>query len=308
MRASLIFVFAVAPGALGVTSARAGSLYNAYEGLPASLTGGSATSFTMVLKGDVRSTLNLTAMQTDTVANPFAYVNKNYFGGSGTSSVTATLDTNGNTVVTFTGTNPVLSTYNFSYGSSGNGLPHVGLDGTAGNLSLSIISQAWSNTSSSQATPALTVANPNPPGGSTSFVTFFATVTSGSQSTGQWFEVPYTTGTSPQLTLTNYTSSNETLSNVGYMLSPTLIPLDNLNFNTLPPPGMSGSPFTSLPGYDGSMLTGGDGKGGAGGTITTDALPEPASIVSFASGLVVVAGYLARQRIHARRGDRAIAA
>ena len=123
---------------------------------------------------------------------------------------------------------------------------------------------------------------PDPPaGGSTSFVTFFATVTSGSQSTGQWFEVPYTTGTSPQLTLTNYTSSNETLSNVGYMLSPTLIPLDNLNYGTLPPPGTPGSPFSSLPGYDGSMLTGGDGKGGAGGTITTYALPEPASVISF---------------------------
>ena len=42
---------------------------------------------------------------------------------------------------------------------------------------------------------------------------------------------------------------------VGYQLSPTLIPLDNLNFNDVPPPGHPGSNFTDLPQYDGSLVS-----------------------------------------------------
>ena len=50
-----------------------------------------------------------------------------------------------------------------------------------------------------------------------------------------------------------FTDGDVTLSNVGFQLSQTLIPLDNLNFGDYPPPGSSGSNFTPLPQYDGPM-------------------------------------------------------
>jgi hypothetical protein len=43
--------------------------------------------------------------------------------------------------------------------------------------------------------------------------------------------------TPPILTPTNYSGAPETISNAGFTLSPTLIPLDNLNFNDYPPTG-----------------------------------------------------------------------
>jgi hypothetical protein len=59
---------------------------------------------------------------------------------------------------------------------------------------------------------------------------------------------------------------NVTLSDVGFLLSPTYIPLDDLNFNDYPP-----SSFTPIPSLDGS-----DNEGS---TVTADVvLPEPASI------------------------------
>ena len=58
-----------------------------------------------------------------------------------------------------------------------------------------------------------------------------------------------------------------------------MIPLDQLNFGFLPPPGTLGSPFTPLPQYDGSSLNGGDGLETPGNNpITTRRCPSrPAS-------------------------------
>jgi hypothetical protein len=61
---------------------------------------------------------------------------------------------------------------------------------------------------------------------------------------------------------------NVTLSDVGFLISPTYIPLDDLNFNDYPP-----SDFTPIPSLDGS-----DNEGS---TVQADVVtPEPASIAT----------------------------
>jgi hypothetical protein len=257
-------------------------------------------TFTFVLKGNVLSQLNLTGIQNDADLNPFLYVNKIFFGGSGTTSVTASLDSNGNTDVVFTGSNPVLPSYTFSYGAK----PHFGLElGGATPTPPTVISSAWkvtdnmsNTTSSTQALPSLIAAPPT--GTPTQFITVFANVTSGGQTTGTWLEVPYVAGQTPMLT--NFTNQTETLSNVGFFLSPTQIPLDDLNFGTMPPPGSPGSTFTPIPGDDGMVLTPGDGMGGAGGAAPAF-VPEPASVLSLALGLSLAAGWLRHRASRARR-------
>ncbi len=91
--------------------------------------------------------------------------------------------------------------------------------------------------------------------------------------TDYWFEQPYASGVNPFLQLTNSSASNETLSSVGYMLSDTLIPLDNLNYSNEPPPGINGSPFTAIPSLDGYTL---DANGGNTAYYSVPT-PEPAT-------------------------------
>lgn len=98
----------------------------------------------------------------------------------------------------------------------------------------------------------------------------FANVSSANNTTpvAQWFEIPYFTTKPPTITLTNNAGVPETLSNVGYFLSDTLIPLDQLNLTNYP-----SSDFTPLPSsYDTSLLPLG---GSESYSIPT---PEPASL------------------------------
>ena len=82
----------------------------------------------------------------------------------------------------------------------------------------------------------------------------FADVWNGVSTTPAWFEVPYTAqpyrfsylGTGPV-----------TLSNVGFFISPTGIPLDQLNAPDLPPTGGAGSPFTPNSYFDSTLNPGG---------------------------------------------------
>jgi hypothetical protein len=285
--------------ALLITSMAAGAARAEFLdwSVPLPTLAGGATSYSMTLQGNLLSSLNLSATQNDSTLNPFQYVNQNIVM-SGTTSVGATLNGSGNTVVTFTGSNPVLSSYSFG---DGNGLPNVGINGSLGSPiagggpAVNVVSQDWSNGSNTTQLPTVSAKNPGTLGPTVNYITFFAQVTSNGTTADQWFEVPYTAGTSPKLTLTNYTGSNETLSNVGFMLSPTLIPLDNLNFGNDPPPGALGSTFTPLPSFDGQSLSGGDGMGGAGGSLT-EQLPEPSSVILLAVGFLSVAACCVRRR------------
>ena len=255
--------------------------------VPAPTLAGGANSYSMTLQGNLLSSINTTETQNDPTLNPFRYVNQNIFGGSGTTSVTAMLS-GGNTVVNFTGSNPVMSSYTFG---SGNGLPNVGIDGSVGSSvsgggpALKLLSQSWSNGSMTTQLPTLTGSVPGTLGSNVKYVSIFANVTSNGQTVGEWFELPYTSGTAPQFTVTNFTGSNETLSNVGFQLSPTLIPLDNLNFGTDPPPGSPGSTYMPLPSFDGTSLSPGDGNGSPGGSFTAN-LPEPTSLLLLATGIL----------------------
>jgi hypothetical protein len=265
--------------------------------VPAPTLAGGATSYSMTLQGNVVADINATQTQNDATLNPFQYVNQNIIG-SGTTSVTASLS-GGNTVVTFTGSNPVLSSYTFG---GGIGRPNVGINGSVGSPvsgggpAFKLLSQAWSNASTTTQMPTLTASGLGTVGSNVKYVTLFADITSGGQTVGQWFEIPYTPGTPPQLTLTNYTTGSETLSNVGFQLSQTLIPLDNLNFNDDPPPGSPGSSFTPLPSFDGQSLPAGDGAGNPGGSFTAD-LPEPSSLLLLATGIFGTAGCFRKRRL-----------
>jgi hypothetical protein len=84
-----------------------------------------------------------------------------------------------------------------------------------------------------------------------------------------------------------------TISNAGYFVSPTLIPLDQLTTANYPPTGSTDSPFTSLSGLDGAV--------NASGVIPYDQLesvtvpaaetPLPATALTGLAGLVAVAGF-----------------
>ncbi len=258
-------------------------------------------TFTYVLLGDDQSILDLSAIKTDPVVNPFYYVNQ--YLGYGTTNVTATLNAQGNTVVTFTGSNPILPSYQFNYGPPGsmtNGEPHFGLDAHSPNaISLTMLSTSWSDSAhpgQAGGAPILTVVPTNVPGpNEVGYITLFADVTAHGRTVGEWFEAPYT-GTIPELA--NYTDVKVTLSDVGYIIVPTYIPLDQLNFGIMSPPGEIGSPFIPLPPYDGIILDPGDGMGGMGGSVTLSGIaPEPSSLISLATGLLLAAGYLARRGV-----------
>jgi hypothetical protein len=103
----------------------------------------------------------------------------------------------------------------------------------------------------SMAIMALLLFRPATASAQNSFFDVFADITpQGGSPVGAWFEVPYTPGTTPSLYIQNFAGTQETLSNVGFLLSPTEIPLDNLNFDSYPE-----SSYTPLPQYDGSSIS-----------------------------------------------------
>ena len=264
----------VAIGFSGTASVTSDTL-NSFVSAPAA----PSASFNMVLAGDQRSNISLLATANDPVVNAFAYVNKNIVG-KGNANISVSLNADGNTVLTFTGDNPILPSYLFNYGG-GPGSPHFGFDGAQG---ASVINQYWSfSEEGRQALPTLAVLGPslNPDNGGTdtgagdaegpggdvfklegpptpfglvSFATLFADIASNGDTTGTWDEVAFETRTRPTLILTNPTDFTETLSDVGFLLSGTHIALDSLNFGGEPPPGVPGSMFDLLAKLDGTTL------------------------------------------------------
>ena len=216
------------------------------------------TTLSIVIKGNVVNNLNLAAIQTDPTVNPFANVDVQMHINPATDAnlkVTAALDGNGNTVVTFSGKNPVTPPCGgFVYGTS-KGNPHVGLDSSLGSgvscggPALMIIAHQWG------AGPGIGAASVDSPASSGCWRTLFLIITDPGQQAGEWHELPCGCNRpAPNVIISNNSNAPITLSNVGYQLSPTLIPLDDLNFGNDPPPGQPGSNFTPLPQYNGTTL------------------------------------------------------
>jgi hypothetical protein len=125
------------------------------------------------------------------------------------------------------------------------------------------------------------------------YLTLFSETTG--SNTGQWFELPILPGQTitPQF-VNDMTSPSLTLSNAGFMLSPTLIPLDNLNFGELPPPGSPGSTFQPLPNIDGTGLSPDGGSTSVGKSF--GAAPDAASFPLIVSAAITASPFMMAAR------------
>jgi hypothetical protein len=165
------------------------------------------------------------------------------------------------------------------YGPGNSPVPHFGFTGiipgvTTGGEKLPPVKMEWFyGSNATKQTPTLGVKIKSTGTGPTKYVIEYVTATSGGLSTGSWFELPYQG--SYQLNFIG-TGGPMTISNAGFMLSPTEIPLDQLNQNDLPPPGMPGSTFQSDPNNpDGTMIPNGG-------------IPEPATWAMMILGVAMV--------------------
>jgi hypothetical protein len=101
-------------------------------------------------------------------------------------------------------------------------------------------------------------------------------------------ELPYNPFSLPAVDFTNSAGDSLSLHNASYFLSPTEIPLDNLNLGGLP------SNFTPIPGIpDGTTIE-------SGGSTPLEVLPEPSTC-----GLIALAGAFLTCAVH-NRSRRAV--
>jgi hypothetical protein len=271
-----------------------GDVMNMFSALP----NPQQNTFTVVLQGNQLA--NIAAQNAlDPLINPFAdYIQR--FDPTGTSTITTSLDAHGNTDVVYTGPE-IPSSY---LGLLDNGLPHIGLDkGTPPPGGFNVLSAAWSDTGSPTVgnVPILSF-SANPAAGppdllNAGFIVVFVEATHNGVTSGMWDELPFQeNGKSLIVTLSNFTADGLVLSDAGYFISPTQIPLDDLNFSGYPPPGLAGSRFIPLLGLDGLTL-------GSGDSVSFTATPEPGGLVSLGVGLACLASFRLARRGVRRSAD-----
>jgi hypothetical protein len=249
-----------------------------------------ATSLTAVLAGDVVANIDVAATQNNPLVNPFAYVNENFFGGAGTSSIRVSLDINGNTNVTYSGSHPILSTYQFEYGPQENGKPHFGFQGSAEGLSLNILQQQWSDidTGSQPPLPAWSAPCPMVEGPIARYAVLYGEVSAAGKTAGEWRECAEGLGPTTW-TITNPYGFDETLSNFGFFVSPFEIDLTLLNLYGVPPADQFGSPFIPLSQVDGLILPGN-------GSVSVIVDSEPTSLAILSAAIAGFGFAFARRR------------
>lgn len=214
--------------------------------------------FVMVFAGDVLGSIDIDTMRTDPTINAFAYK-----GGEFSSHVSTGYDANGNTVITFSGDVPISSSDIFCYNgpSTCNNVPHFGVAAAFPTCvgqqcsTLKMLEQFWTNEPGNPL-PGLTVASPPLTGSTVDYAILFADVTTGSNTVGQWFQVPSATNAAPLLTVCNNTAAGVTTSNGGFQITPFAI-LQDMNFGRETPPGQPGSKFIGLSVLNGLFLASG---------------------------------------------------
>jgi len=215
-----------------------------------------ATGFVIAYAGDVRSLINIASMGNDPTINPFQYQHP------GLATASMSLDTAGNTEVIFSG--PALTgteVYCYNGPSTCNNNPHFGVNALASACSaqpcptLKMLGQFWTNAPNNPF-PGVSLTGSSLTGPGISYVNVFADVKAGGNTVGQWFEKPYSTDATPQLCFSNNMSQSETLSNVGFLVTPVAV-LQSMNFGQQTPPGSPGSTFTNLPSLNGRSLPSG---------------------------------------------------
>ncbi len=138
----------------------------------------------------------------------------------------------------------------------------------------------WGSPSNDEPSATIDVSTSTPVTSPYKYIVINATVGSGDQ---EWVEIPVAQSDPPSIDVADY-GPELTLSDVQYFISPTQIPLEELNDGYVPPPD---SPWQSVPGIpNGTHL---DSMTG----VQSAPLPEPPRIVGLLSlggmGLIVMA-------------------
>ena len=249
--------------------------------------------FTVVLKGNQIS--NLSGLNpSDLGTDPFAYFNNGH-----DAKINVQLGPNNTTIVEFTTTNPTsdtISTSNaaaiaagqnpkmtnppqtvhFGFNSPNSGAPPHGFQ---------VLNEYWS-------TPTMHV-NPGPVfnaalvqqggSGTVNYMTVYLQITaSGQPSIGQWLELPYYLNAPLPTVQVTDESGYKISATANYLLSSTLIPLDDLNYQNMPPPGSSPDYVDGFtPPYSTSDWT----------PTTVQMVPEPACLVMAGPPILVGLAY-----------------
>jgi hypothetical protein len=195
----------------------------------------------------------------------------------------------GLTRVRFTGTVPINQA-NLPNQNLSNPTDQVqfGLVGPADNTPLQLVAQHWAGTYTSpvfgnanylRGVPVVSITpHPAPPasppdGTSFDYIVDFVQFTQDGISGSEWVEFPYVPGSQPFFTFSGWADPYDSIhfTNNQIQLSPTLIPLDDLNFADDPPTsGINGSSFTPA-------------------ALPADVVPEPSILMGFTLGLLGLA-------------------